>query len=292
MKVLIGYDGSIGADAALADLRKTGLPPDTEARILSVGELWLPPPSSYGLVDTGFASGPSQIMRDAEDLAVAGRDKVLAAFPQWATHHEARVGSPARQLLELTGEWKPDLLVVGSHGRTGLAKLFLGSVSQKVASEAPCSVRIARGRIDGPDEPARIVVGIDGSRGAEAAVRAVVGRDWPEGSHARLVTAIGPFSIDGRELKGELERVRELHSSGLERLRSTGLEVTSTIHEADPRMFIVENAEQWGADCIFLGASGLLTIDRFLFGTVAAAVTARANCSVEVVRERLSGVHI
>jgi nucleotide-binding universal stress UspA family protein len=284
MKVLIGYDGSMCADAALADLRKTGLPADTEALVVSVGETWLPPPSSYEMLETDFAHGRDRTLRDAEELAVAGRDKVLASFPQWATRHEARVGSPARQLLALADEWKPDLIVVGSYGRTGIAKFFLGSVSQTVASEASCSVRIARGHIDVPDEPVRIVVGLDGSRGADAAVRAVEGRVWPTGSHARLITAIGPFSIDGRELKGELERVQELHSSALQRLRSKGLEVTTTIHEADPRKFIVENAEQWGADCIFVGASGLLTIDRFLFGTVAAAVTARASCSVEVVR--------
>ena len=44
MKILIGYDGSECADTALDDLTHAGLPPDAEAQILCVGEVWLPPP--------------------------------------------------------------------------------------------------------------------------------------------------------------------------------------------------------------------------------------------------------
>lgn len=287
MKLLIGYDGSTCSDAALADLRRAGLPAETEALILSVGELWMPPPSSYALMDIDFKNGPGVVVREAKELAAAGRDKVLAAFSAWSVLAEARGGSPARQLLEVADEWKPDLVVLGAHGRTGLAKFFLGSVSQKVATEARCSVRIARGRLEEPDDPVRIVVGVDGSEGGNAAVRAVARRTWPKGSLAKVVTAIGPLSLDGHELDGELARVRGLHAQALEHLRGADLEATSAIQAADPREFLLREAEQWGADCIFLGATGMLTLDRFLFGTVVAAVTARAHCSVEVVRERL-----
>jgi nucleotide-binding universal stress UspA family protein len=287
MKVLIGYDGSTCSDAALDDLRRAGLRAETEALVLSVGEFWLPPPSSYALMDTDFTNGPGVVMREARELASAGRDKVLASFPAWNVLAQARGGSPARQLLALADEWGPDLIVLGSHGRTGLAKFFLGSVSQKIASESSCSVRIARGRLDEPGEPVRIVIGVDGSEGANAAVRAVIHRAWPKGSLAKLVTAIGPLSIDGHELEDEIERVSALHAPALEQLRGADLEVTSAIYDADPRELLLREAEQWGADCIFLGATGLPTLDRFLFGTVVAAVTARAHCTVEVVRERL-----
>ena len=52
-KILIGYDGSECADAALDDLSRAGLPPDAEAQILSVAEVWLPPPppSAYEIVE-------------------------------------------------------------------------------------------------------------------------------------------------------------------------------------------------------------------------------------------------
>jgi len=53
---------------------------------------------------------------------------------------------------------------------------------------------------------------------------------------------------------------------------------------ADPKRLIVEEAASWNADCIFLGARGHSRLERFLLGSVAAAVAARATCTVEVVR--------
>jgi nucleotide-binding universal stress UspA family protein len=56
------------------------------------------------------------------------------------------------------------------------------------------------------------------------------------------------------------------------------------VREIDPRRALVEDAEQWGADAIFVGARGIGLLERFLLGSVSAAVAARAGCSVEIVR--------
>ena len=53
-------------------------------------------------------------------------------------------GSPAEKILDAAEEWQADLIVVGSHGRRGIARFVMGSVSQSVASHAKCSVVIAR----------------------------------------------------------------------------------------------------------------------------------------------------
>jgi len=91
-------------------------------------------------------------------------------------------------------QWGADLVVVGSHGRSPLGRLIFGSVSQKVLAYSPCSVRIARGR-DGPtgplplsDDPVRVLLAVDGSPDAAAAVDAVCSRAWPRGSEVRVVT--------------------------------------------------------------------------------------------------------
>jgi nucleotide-binding universal stress UspA family protein len=72
-------------------------------------------------------------------------------------------------------------------------------------------------------------------------------------------------------------------------LRSRGLTVSSVIKEGDPKRVLLDEAEQWEADCVFVGARGLSRIERFLLGSVSAAVAARSHCSVEVVRPALSG---
>ena len=56
MKILIGYDGSESADAALNDLRRAGLPREAEALIVSVEEALMPPPSSYEVVGSPATS--------------------------------------------------------------------------------------------------------------------------------------------------------------------------------------------------------------------------------------------
>jgi nucleotide-binding universal stress UspA family protein len=55
------------------------------------------------------------------------------------------VGDPKSRLVEECRRWKADLLVVGSHGRHGIDRLLLGSVSEAAATHAPCSVEVVRG---------------------------------------------------------------------------------------------------------------------------------------------------
>jgi nucleotide-binding universal stress UspA family protein len=63
--------------------------------------------------------------------------------------------------------------------------------------------------------------------------------------------------------------------------------VSSVIEPGDPKQVLVRHAEEFGADCIFTGATGTSSrIERFVLGSVSAAVAARAHCSVEVVRAR------
>jgi nucleotide-binding universal stress UspA family protein len=52
--------------------------------------------------------------------------------------------TPAHSILSAAAEWKPDLIVMGSHGRRGFDRLVLGSVSETVALHATCSVQVVR----------------------------------------------------------------------------------------------------------------------------------------------------
>ena len=60
--------------------------------------------------------------------------------------------------------------------------------------------------------------------------------------------------------------------------------VVSTVVEGDPKQVLLNEAQDWGADCIFLGSLGLTRFERFLLGSVSTAVVARAHCSVEIHR--------
>jgi nucleotide-binding universal stress UspA family protein len=50
------------------------------------------------------------------------------------------------EIIDLAKSWTADLIVMGSHGRTGVSRLFLGSVAEDVLKDAPCSVEIVKGQ--------------------------------------------------------------------------------------------------------------------------------------------------
>jgi nucleotide-binding universal stress UspA family protein len=289
MKILVGYDGSACADAALDDLRRAGLPADAQVKILSVVENWLPPPSALEIIE--------HIDRDQEYLALARRGgiRLVSMEPGWDVKSESGAGSPATVIIEKADEWGADLIVVGSHGHTALGRFFFGSVSQKVLHEARRSVRVARGRIEEPGTPVRLIIGVDGSKGAEAAVEAVAARKWPADSEARIVNAtwatpqltshrmVGPIIAWINEEKA---RVKKMIDEAVGKLSAADLKTDAVIKVEEPKRLLIAEAESWGADCIFVGARGMGRVERFLLGSVSSAVAARAHCSVEVVRDQ------
>jgi nucleotide-binding universal stress UspA family protein len=312
MKILIAYDGSDCAEAALDDLQRAGLPFEAEAQIISVAEVWLPPPppSSYEILEQAkevkvpsdlkrvYSKG-SAAMKEALALAERASDRVKTNFPGWKMSADSSCGSPAWEVVFRADQWKPDLVVVGSHGRTALGRFVLGSVSQRVLTEARCSVRIARGRVEEPDSPVRIIVGIDGSPGSEAAVRAVAARTWPPNSEVKLITVDDPLvpPIVGDIIPPLAETIEESNAEDrawAEKklaqtaaiLSGTEIKVTTEIRRGDPKKELPQAAEEWGADGVFVGSAGFSNrLERFVLGSVSAAVAARAHCSVEVVRK-------
>jgi nucleotide-binding universal stress UspA family protein len=80
------------------------------------------------------------------------------------------------------------------------------------------------------------------------------------------------------------DEVRQIFEPLAEKLRTVGLDAAVMIRRGKPADEIVDEAETWGADCVFVGAKGTRGIERLLLGSVSSAVSGRAICSVEVVR--------
>lgn len=198
MKILIAYDGSEGANTAIDGLHRAGLPAEAEVLVASVAEVWLPPPDEI-TGDSFPAQVPAAIklahqraermIEEAKAMAQRGSERVQRIFPNWRVSHEAMSGSPAFELLSRANEWQPDLIVVGSSGHTALGRFVLGSVSQKILTEARTSVHVGRRSTGSGASAQRLVVGVDGSPGSKAALKAVAARNWTAGSEVRVVVA-------------------------------------------------------------------------------------------------------
>jgi nucleotide-binding universal stress UspA family protein len=88
----------------------------------------------------------------------------------------------------------------------------------------------------------------------------------------------------GADPEDKYTGVLSIHQSAKIFLRDAGLEVSSVAEEEDAKRLLVKEADEWGADSIFVGARGLGRLGRLLLGSVSTAVVARARCTVEVIR--------
>lgn len=305
MKILVAYDGSEDADGALHDLKRAGLGSAVELLIMSVADVFVPPIDEE--VDNTFPLHvPESVRRaherarheldEARSLVKRASEKIQAIFPSWQVSYEAVADSPAWALIQKADEWKPDLIVMGARGLSVFGgRLILGSISQRVLYEARCSVRIARGSDHTDDKPVRILIGVDNSSDSRAAVDEVCNREWSKGTEVGLLAVVDTVmpiadaaAVKWIEVAEEenWDQVREIFEPAAEKLRNAGLHAEVLIRRGNPADQLLQEAHTWGADCIFVGAKGTRGIDRLLLGSVSSAVSARAHCSVEVVRPK------
>ncbi len=282
MRILLGYNGSDASVAALADLRDAGLPATTQVLVLSVAELWVEPRSTT----------------NALEAATEAKEVLNKDFPEWSVYAETASGSPAREILARAETFKPDMIVVGEpRQQIKDRNVLLGQTSQKILAEAECPVRIARGRSSVGSRAKRIIVGFDGSAGAIKAVESIAAKSWQSAPKVCLlaVADVGvPTTRDRLATRNEAATVdlssvshgfETFASKAVARLAEAGISAAVETRLGHAKNVIVEEAEKWDADAIFVGPHGSAnSFDRFILGSVSAAVAARAPCSVEVVR--------
>jgi nucleotide-binding universal stress UspA family protein len=312
MKILIAYDDSECAKAAIDDLQRAGVPRHATAVVISVVDTLLP--SAALALDPMAVVGAShrvaatlaqaraeteQATEEASELAREGIRRVRRCFPDWQVFADPVVGIAAPAILQKADNWRAQLIVLGSHGRSALGRFVLGSVSKQVAAECSRSVRVARHVTPRGESPVRVVVGLDGSRGAAAAVRATLSRRWARGTEVRIVAVDDTVRPTGtvKLVPTATEWIKDSNDARLADMRAmadyaadmfleAGFHVSMQVVKGVPRDVLNDEARRWEADCIFVGARGTTTdsTDRGGLGSVAAALALSAPCSVEITR--------
>jgi nucleotide-binding universal stress UspA family protein len=143
MKILIAIDGSDFSQAALQSVIARPWPPGTDVKVLHVVE---PPSLLMGRemrgFDPEFEAVWKALREQAKHLVAKAAEKLRDAKFKVST--ELVEGNPKSQIIDIANEWHADMIVLGSHGRTGLDRFLMGSVSQDVVRHAHCSVEIVR----------------------------------------------------------------------------------------------------------------------------------------------------
>ena len=143
MKILLGYDDSPHAQAALRWILASAKPAGSHVTVISA----VPTPiMAHAEVYSAAAPYPTehleQVTRHHEDLCrKAEGDLQRAGF---TASSKVTAGDPREVLVVAARETGADLVVVGSHGRTGLPKLIMGSVASHVVAHAPCDVLVIK----------------------------------------------------------------------------------------------------------------------------------------------------
>jgi nucleotide-binding universal stress UspA family protein len=143
MKLLIAIDGSEFSKSALQSVIDRPWPPDTEVKVVNVVE---PPSLLMGREMVGYDPEFEMVWKalreSAKELVAKAAEKLRAAKFNVST--ELVEGDPKSQIIDTANHWRADMIVLGSHGRTGLSRFLMGSVSQAVVRHAHCSVEIIR----------------------------------------------------------------------------------------------------------------------------------------------------
>lgn len=137
-KIVVPLDGSSYSEAALKSASFMARAFNAELKLVTVEDV--PLPIYPGEVDPemlneGRKDHEAYLNTRAHQLREEGCCVTIAVLPP---------GPPADRILEEVKRERADLIVMGSHGRTGLSRMLLGSVAEKLARQAPCPVMISR----------------------------------------------------------------------------------------------------------------------------------------------------
>ena len=287
-EILVGYDGSADASAALEwaleEAGRSGRP----VRLAYVFE-WL---TVAGWIGPGVAPGiwPDETARrQVEDWSARRRRTRPAAHPELTVTGEVFDGPPALVLQERSAQ--ADLLVLGTRGHGGFGGLLVGSTAVAVAAHAHCPVVVIRGESAAGGRTGHVAVGVDGSDcfAAGAGLRLRAGRR-PAGAPARgagLASAGRPASAVGPRRRGRPRR-------------PTGPSWTSRWPGGARRSPTCRSPWRWrrgprrpcwsmasrNACLVVVGTRGRGGLEGMLLGSVSQQLIQHAHCPVAVVRER------
>jgi nucleotide-binding universal stress UspA family protein len=142
MKILLGIDGSDISIVAARSVAERPWPEGVQIRVIGVVEDVIP------AIDPWYAGGMAveRMRAEAEQMVTDGVQSVECLLQKFGLNMESSTitGHPKAVLVEEAERYGADLVVVGSHGRRGFARVLLGSVSEAVAMHAHCSVEVIR----------------------------------------------------------------------------------------------------------------------------------------------------
>lgn len=197
--------------------------------------------------------------------------------------------SAGSMITGYVNEYEIDLIVMGTHGRSGISHLLMGSIAEEVVQAALCPVLTVKASSPATSEFQRIVVPIDFSDHSTDLLLYAKELAAKYGSELHLIHVVEQpiyptfYAFDTAPITDILGRIK---ASAEEKLRemSAGMEAQIHVLEGKPTRLITEFATQIGASLIVIATHGLTGLDHMLLGSVTEKVVRRANCPVLTIK--------
>ena len=186
-----------------------------------------------------------------------------------------------------------DLVVMGTHGHSGLERVFLGSVTERVLRTLDRPVLAVKGDVAKAEEPiTRILVAVDFSVHSDRAIEVAAGLAHSLAASVDVIHAFdlpADYNVYASTFGVELEqKIQAGASDRLEsvrvRLSESGVRATLQSRRGHPSVVITEAAEQIGCQLIVMGTRGNTGLSHVLLGSVAERTLRTAPCSVLAVK--------
>ena len=196
------------------------------------------------------------------------------------------MGSPPRELLELSRQAKADLIVIGAVEGGALHRILLGSTADEVIRKAPCPVLLARAGAAFP--PLQVEIPVDLSPCSGNALRQGLNLLAGLGAapEAEVLFVLNPLEVAG-SIQFTSDQVERMAGEELERFVAANgpspVPLRTRILTGYPRDTILSALEERRTDLAILGTHGRGGFERLMLGSVAGEVVRRAGCNLLVV---------
>lgn len=287
-KIVCPIDFSAGSNHAMQVAAR--LARDDGAELALVHAWYLPPLAYTG--ECPLAPDVVQAMSDDAERALAAAVRGARELGVASVSSKLVTGLPWSSIVEVVEQDAAiDLVAIGTHGRTGLARVLLGSVAEKVVRHAPCSVLAIRpGTAIAPFS--HVLCPTDFSELSREVVELAVQLPRPAGAGVTLLHVVDPPPIYNEE-PGAPDLVTGLVQRSVGRLDAIASELRPGMREPlETRtrigfagaQILAELAER-SYDLVVMGSHGRSGLQR-IFGSVAEKVVRHAPCPVLVARRR------
>jgi nucleotide-binding universal stress UspA family protein len=238
-----------------------------------------------------------------EEMNRMGEDEALAYLrqvkeegdPALAIEVVCEVGSAAESILQYAQDQDVDLIIMSSHGRSGISRWVYGSVAERVLSQAPCPILIANaGQVPWGEGAARILVPLDGSQLAEKALEPAqeLAQDLGLEIHLLSVMTAGhslrEVSTSRDPLSGmegeELKKAQDYLAGQSSKIKDVPVQTSVKLAAASVAETIIEYAAEHDIDIIVMSSHGRTGLSRWIYGSVAEKVLRSACCATMIVR--------